>query len=185
MTFSYSQQIVSSAIPDDFESVGACCLGMNRPIRPDKLLEPVLPPAVDGSYLHGSDRSIESRRLKIEENDVGLNVTRGHSYLGFQGGSEIYFIWNILWSFPLFTAGNDSNRIKMITELFEYAQNNYKFSSSWNWAKFSIFSFICRSSLISPSPIANFSWAMPQARDSGMILGRLFFRLLWVGISPC
>ncbi len=83
MTFSYSKQIVSSAIPDDFEAVGARCLGMNQPVWPNKLLEPVLPPAVDCSYLHGSDRSIESRRLKIEENDVGLHVTRGHSCFRF------------------------------------------------------------------------------------------------------
>jgi hypothetical protein len=97
MTFSYSKQIVLFAIPDDFEAVGAGCLGMNQPIRPDKLLEPVLPPAVDGSYLDGSDRSIESRRLKIEENDVGLDVTRGHFCLWVSTeGSEIYFIWNIL-----------------------------------------------------------------------------------------
>ncbi len=80
------------AIPDDFESVGAGCLGMNQPVRPDKLLEPVLPPAVDGPYLDGSDRSIESRRLEIEENDVGLNVTRSHSSISTEG-SEIYFKW--------------------------------------------------------------------------------------------
>jgi hypothetical protein len=82
MTFSYSKQII--AIPDDFEAVGAGCLGMNQPIWPNELLKSVLPPAVDGSYLHGPDRSIESRRLKIEENDVGLNVTRGHSCFWFR-----------------------------------------------------------------------------------------------------
>jgi hypothetical protein len=90
MTFSYSKHIISFAIPDDFEAVGAGCLGMNQPIRPDELIEPVLPPAVDGSYLDGSDRPIESRCLKIEENDVGLDVTRRHSSFSTEG-SEIYF----------------------------------------------------------------------------------------------
>jgi hypothetical protein len=112
MTFTYSQQIVSFAIPDDFEAVGACCLGMNQSIRPDKLIEPVLPPAVDGSYLDGSDRSIESCRLKIEENDVGLHVTRGHSSFRFpqkglkfiSNGNSLNFRYNIL-------------RVKTATEL--------------------------------------------------------------------
>jgi hypothetical protein len=97
---------------------------MNQPIRPDELIEPVLPPAVDGSYLDGSDRSIETRRLKIEENDIGLDVTRRHSSFSAEG-SEIYFKWKF-YKLSLYLLQVKTATELRITELFQFAPYNFK-----------------------------------------------------------